>query len=73
MRTHKALAGLVRDALLFSNTSQETLATACDVPLPVIKSFLVGRGTLTVHQWKVIKGALGITAPRGRPRTKRPR
>jgi len=55
---------LVKQALQQSNTSQETLAIACDIPLPKLKAFLTGSELLGRYEWERVKGALGITLPR---------
>lgn len=65
MRWHRGLLpDLVKEALTYSNTTQEILAIACDIPIADLKAFLNGAGKLTAKKVGVIKRALGITTPR---------
>lgn len=71
MRWHNGLLHtLVKDALAYSNTTQEILAIACGIPISDLKKFLGGADNLNAYRRGVIKRALGITTPRDRRSTR---
>lgn len=48
-------------ALQESNTTQETLAMACDMELARLKAFLAGEGRVSRREWEKMRGALGLS------------
>lgn len=51
----------VKLALQESNTTQETLAIACDMELARLKAFLAGEGRVSRREWEKMRGALGLS------------
>lgn len=73
MRAHSdrsKLAEAVRSALMASNTTQETLASACEIPLARIKAFLAGEVRVSRGEWERMRGALGLSVRQAKQATK---